>query len=92
MSLSLRWEPGEPKSLEILSVSKCGCRRVSQIFGTEPVTLQICSMIISNMISSLIESTKANSWNSTIGSSYPATTNQALALGVSCVAALTIET
>ena len=35
---------------------------------------------------------KSNSWNSTIGFSCPATTNQTLALGVSCVAAITVET
>ena len=67
-------------------------QKSESVFGTEPVTLQICSMIISNMISSLIESTKEDFWNSTIGSSYPATTKQTLALGVSCVAAIIVET
>ena len=73
---SLSWAPGELKSLEISDATKCGYRRVNQIFGTETVTLHLCSMIISNMISFLIQITKADSWNPTSDSSYPDTWNQ----------------
>ena len=91
MLLSLRCAPGESKSLEISYASKCGCRRVNQIFGAEPVTLLICSMIVSNMMCFLIQITKANSWNCTNDSSYPDTTNQTLAFGVFCVASITLR-
>ena len=76
MLLSLSWAPGELKSLEFSDATNCGYRRVNQIFGTETVTLQICSMIISNMICFLIQITKADSWNPTNDSSYPDTRNQ----------------